>query len=484
MISAPQIGTRFDHLGEVITVKHVVGDNNGNGPIRVSFENSTGDDFECDGDEIERLLGVGDLQHIQDSDAPVSPQDGLTEYEKREYIGRLRLMTKGQLNVEYVLESKECARLIDASSDAGLIGAAFMQEGITVHEWRQTAINAVIGEKQRKAQDAAALGIAVPEPHGQPKSSPPARTFSLGLLLSKELPPARWAVPGLLPEGLIFLAGKPKLGKSWMALGIAMAVASGGRVLGKMPVERGEVLFLALEDNPRRLQKRARKLLGDDPCKEGLEFATNWNRLDAGGVAMLETWLKASANRRLIVIDTFAKVRPRQKRQGNIYDDDYNALAPLKGLADRFGVTVLLIHHLRKMEADDPLDSINGTTGLTGGVDGALILTRARGKPDATLYVSGRDIEQEIELALRFDQTTAQWCAMGDAAEFRISEERRAILDAIRGAGQPMGPSEVAAAIGQPAVNVKKLMHDMALDGNLKVEARGQYVLPLPIIDN
>ena len=105
-----------------------------------------------------------------------------------------------------------------------------------------------------------------------------------------ELPPVKWVVPDLLPEGVTLLAGKPKLGKSWLAFGLAVAVASGGVVLGTKRVERGEALYLALEDNQRRLQKRLGKLLGGDGAPEGLTHiygvaaARRGRRRGAGGV--------------------------------------------------------------------------------------------------------------------------------------------------------------------------------------------------------
>lgn len=302
--------------------------------------------------------------------------------------------------------------------------------------------------------------------------------FSLKFLLKQELPQPRWAVPNLLPEGLILLAGKPKLGKSWLALALAIAIASGGRALGQYQVTTGDVLYLALEDNPRRIQKRARKLLGEGPIPDRLEFATRWKRLDSDGVPDLDLWLNAHSDARLIVIDTFARVRPRPQRIGNLYDEDYNALEGVKALADRYGVTIFVVHHLRKMSADDPLDAISGTTGLTGAIDGALILNRTRGNADANLLVVGRDIEEDLELALRFDSMTAQWIAVGNARDFKMSNERLVIRDAIANAKRPLSPSEVASVTGQSTDNVKSLMSKMARAGELKALGRGKYAVP------
>jgi len=111
-------------------------------------------------------------------------------------------------------------------------------------------------------------------------------TVSAADLMAADLPPVRWVVPRVLPEGVTLLAGKPKLGKSWLALGLCVAVAAGGMALGTSQVEQGEVLYLALEDNRRRLQKRLGKMLCG-PAPEGLEIATSWPKLDEGGVEAL-----------------------------------------------------------------------------------------------------------------------------------------------------------------------------------------------------
>ena len=107
-------------------------------------------------------------------------------------------------------------------------------------------------------------------------------------LMAIEFPEPRWIVPGIVPEGTTILAGKPKMGKSWLALGTSVAVAAGGVALGTKKVERGAVLYLALEDNPRRLQSRLKKLLPGGAAPEGLELATEWPRLGDGGLRPLK----------------------------------------------------------------------------------------------------------------------------------------------------------------------------------------------------
>jgi len=296
-------------------------------------------------------------------------------------------------------------------------------------------------------------------------------TITAADLMAQELPPPTWIVPGILPEGVTLLAGKPKLSKSWMALGIGVAVATGGVTLGTKHMEEGSCLYLALEDNVRRLQRRLRKLLRGERAPEKLHIATEWSRLDDGGVEQLRDWLSTHQDARLIVIDTLAKVRPRQSGK-NVYAEDYAALERLLPLASEHGVAVVVVHHLRKGEATDPLDEISGSTGLTGGVDGVLVLKRDRSKADATLHVDGRDIEDPTELALGWDASIASWAIVGDVEEYRQAELRRDIMRVLEEAGEGLGPKVVTKRLGEEGKKVKyntvkQRMWQMAEDGQL-----------------
>ncbi len=159
--------------------------------------------------------------------------------------------------------------------------------------------------------------------------------------------------------------------------------------------ERGEVLYLALEDNERRLHKRLGKLLNGYTPPSSLHIALDWTRLDEGGVEALDRFLREHPDTRLVVVDTLKKIRPRASGNRSLYDVDYEALEPLLPLAAEHRVAILVVHHSHKMEADDPLNTISGSTGLSGGVDGAFVLKRDRSIADASLYVTGREIEEE-----------------------------------------------------------------------------------------
>ena len=169
-----------------------------------------------------------------------------------------------------------------------------------------------------------------------------------------------------------------------------------------------------------------------------------------------------------MVVDTLKKIQPRASGNRAVYDLDYESLEPLLPLAAEHGVAILVNYHLRKMDADDPLDAISGSTGLSGGVDGALVLKRERGRADAFLYVTGREIKEERELALRGDQDLATWTIVGDAAEYKISEERAAIQRVLEAADEPMTPTEVADALDKRVGTTKKTMWTMMREGWLR----------------
>lgn len=300
-------------------------------------------------------------------------------------------------------------------------------------------------------------------------------------LMQLAIPEPRFAVPGLIPEGLTILAGRPKTGKSWLAYQLGIAVAVGKPALGLLPVSQGPVLYLSLEDNRRRLRDRLSKLLGPDgTVPEQLHVATEWPRADAGGVAELDSWIGNHPGTRLIIVDTLKKIRGRRSQANcNAYDQDYEDVAGIKQVADKRAVAIVVVHHTRKAEADDPVDTVSGTLGLAGGADGILILQRTRGKQAAKLFVTGRDLE-ESSLALQFDPAFGLWSITGDATAATVSAERRAILDLLESIGEPMTPADIAQNLGKAdekgRAAVRKILGEMMRDGQLECPERGLYV--------
>jgi hypothetical protein len=230
-------------------------------------------------------------------------------------------------------------------------------------------------------------------------------TIDADTLLSTPLPATRFIVDRLLPEGLHILAGAPKIGKSWLALQLCLSVVKGEPVWD-FATTSGTVLYLCLEDSFTRIQNRLFQITEDAPPT--LHFATLAGSIGNGLEEQLKEFLLEQPRTSLVVIDTLQKVR-QSGDAANPYANDYRDISALKQLADSYGIAILLIHHLRKMNDDDPLNMISGTTGISGATDSNFVLKPdKRGSDHATLYCTGRDIAYR-ELPLRFQQDTHTW---------------------------------------------------------------------------
>ena len=215
------------------------------------------------------------------------------------------------------------------------------------------------------------------------------QTIDADTLLSTTLPPTRFIIDRLLPQGLHILAGAPKVGKSWLALWLCLQVAQGTSVWD-FPTHRGTVLYLCLEDSTLRIQNRLFEITEDAPAN--VHFSTNSDTLGKGLEEQLCAFLSEHPDTVLVIIDTLQMIRGAG--YDNTYANDYRDLSALKRIADAHGIAILLIHHLRKEFADDVFSRISGTTAISGAVDSSFTLVEEkRGSGKAKLSCIGRDIE-------------------------------------------------------------------------------------------
>ena len=231
-------------------------------------------------------------------------------------------------------------------------------------------------------------------------------------LMSQPLTPLNFVVDTLLSQGLHILAGSPKVGKSWLALWLAVTVAKGDPVWG-MGVKQGTTLYLCLEDSTLRIQNRLFEITEDAPAN--VHFSTNSDTLGKGLEEQLRAFLSEHPDTVLVIIDTLQMIRGAG--YDNTYANDYRDLSALKQIADAHGIAILLVHHLRKMSDDDPINMISGTTGLSGATDSNFVLRKSKRRENtATLYCTGRDIPYR-ELALEFDGEDHVWKLLSDNCE-------------------------------------------------------------------
>jgi len=287
-----------------------------------------------------------------------------------------------------------------------------------------------------------------------------------------DVPAPRLIVPGLLPVGLTVLAGAPKSGKSFLAGNVAVGLASGGLVLG-IPVNQLPVLALFLEDGKGRAKHRLDTMAGGESPKGLRVVAVEDGLADMknGGLALVEqtaTVMEAG----LIIIDTFGRFAG-QEYSGNVYRGEYREWNALKELGERVGACVLVLTHDAKGAQGEWMSSVSGTRATTGAADAVMLLSRKRGTPNATLKVTGREIE-DVEYALCFDGKSYVWRNLGDHENYRHVSLAMKIEEIVVGE-DPWSPSEVAAELEEPRDAVTREMSRMARSGRLVKTGFGRY---------
>ncbi len=296
-------------------------------------------------------------------------------------------------------------------------------------------------------------------------------------LLGVDLPPLRWIVPGLIPEGTTILAAPPKVGKSCLVYQVAVEASIGGDLLGRRVVP-GSVLYLALEDGKRRGQQRLLAALAGRTMPRGrLEIRWDARNIGAGLEEDIADWLEGHPDAVLVAIDTLGKVRGASDGRRNAYEVDVAAMARLQDLFRDRSVALLIVHHARKESTDDFLTSVSGTYGITGSADTIVVIRRKRNEAFGTLHVTGRDVADE-QVTARFDHLT--WTAAPgvlSAASFERAEVYRVIE-----ARGPVFAKSIADELGMERTAVQHLVAGLVAQGAV-ARVRGGYVPAEVVID-
>jgi len=238
-----------------------------------------------------------------------------------------------------------------------------------------------------------------------------------------------YIVPGLITEGLVVLSAKPKAGKSFLALNLAVAIAEGGKALGGIQVEQGTVLYMALEDGPQRIRRRANTMMLGKPFPEKLWVTREPTKDPLRNIA---EFIEVFPDTRLIVIDVAKKLFPNKSR-GNKdeYDAVYDDLGPFQQFAIDNHIAIIAVMHNRKSgsDADSPQDAVHGTVANTGVADEIITLDRKGHSVDAELSITGRDIES-VDRKITWDRDTLSWVmAPNDAIQASMTPERRQVYE-------------------------------------------------------
>lgn len=250
-------------------------------------------------------------------------------------------------------------------------------------------------------------------------SRPTMESYTAESLIDTEFPELFFIVDDFLPAGSAILAAPAKAGKSWMMMQLAITAAEGGYFLNHK-TNKCQVVYFALEDSPRRLKDRLRKMLSGKKPPEGVEFITQAPRVEDGLLDEIERRLSENANIKLVIIDTLQKVKPPSSKTETAYEQDYKLLGKITELARKNDCCILLIHHLRKGTGfnADPFEKILGSTALQGATDTMAVIEREkRTENGAVLHITGRDISPQ-DLALTFNNY--QWESLGDVGSIEL----------------------------------------------------------------
>ena len=263
------------------------------------------------------------------------------------------------------------------------------------------------------------------------KEHTPIRWQSARELQQETIPPLRWCIRRLIPEGLFVLAGRPKRGKSMLGLNLAIAKATGSLALKEFPVdEAGDVAYLALEDGKRRIKYRIEQLMPTDALwPERLHIAYQSPRTDAGLTEELTVWAESVKEPALVIVDILARVTPSVAPKGNVYDAEYHVLAALMDWASQRQIALGVITHTTKAKAEDVFETVMSTTANTGATATNMLLVRHAEDPEAVLHLEGKDMAPQA-LALRCGDGF-NWEYVGNAEDLQMSKERRELLEAL-----------------------------------------------------
>jgi len=328
------------------------------------------------------------------------------------------------------------------------------------------------------------------ETPGQSKSKKTLRNFlTSGInmleLRLKEIPPLKFAVEKILPEGLILFCGRAKSMKSWTMLLICYLVQNGLKFMDH-ETEQGDCLYLGLEDSERRLKDREKKLGVNTLTPPYVDVEAPY--LNMGLEESLQNWIDSVNNPKLIVIDTLARVKAATGRNkaGTAYDHDNETLRSIQKLAVKNGVSIVLVSHLNKAPQDYAFDKITGSTGLQGICDAMWLVERGEHGAQSTFIGRGRDI-MDFEYSLAWNDETWRYDYNGDLQEVNTNQNRKEVVDAMRELQRSglleIRPRDVVKHCGYPAqskeaARISKTMLRMANNFELaKGEKYGTYKL-------
>ena len=288
-------------------------------------------------------------------------------------------------------------------------------------------------------------------------------------LLKKQFPPDTWFIDNLIGPGLTVLTGASKVGKSWAALSLATALDQGGYFMGKLKANQCDTLYLALEDTPKRIQRRL--------LKQGNNTTFNGSRLETTRCtpSVLRSFLKANPQFRVVIIDTLQRMLGMNDL--NDYAQTVDALSKLKAIADDLKIAIVVIHHNRKggNKDADHMESALGSTGINATADSTLTMRRPRGTSEATLLVTGRDVE-DTSYTLSWDRELCKWSITGQGSlKPALTDAKQQIIDLLESDNRIWTTGEIAEKIGTKNNTISGHLKALLKSGLIDKPRQGEW---------
>lgn len=284
--------------------------------------------------------------------------------------------------------------------------------------------------------------------------------LSLGqqVMRARNLPKMEWIIPSLLPAGATLFAGPEKVGKSFISLDLAFAVASGSKAMGALPCPQGQSLYVALEDHVTRIVERLKLLEPDESAwpLEDMSITTAREAPNGSLAPVMDRWYDGADNPRLVIIDTLGVYkanmagtdRARKLARMAAYDQDVAMIRPLSHWAQERNISVLLITHTNQAKLEPGqswTQQIQGTTGIVASVDQSMVLFGERGTREAELKIVGRDIPDDNYALHR----AGPWWLVTDAVrDPRLGDRTNDVIAFVTSSEVPVSPKVVAEALG------------------------------------
>lgn len=324
----------------------------------------------------------------------------------------------------------------------------------------------------------------LPPPSSAPTSGINAWSISGDELNDKEFDPVKMVIPGLLPSGLAVIGGKPKIGKSFLTMQMALAVAEGTTFLGEtMP--QGDVLIFSLEDDERRMQARAKALTEGDPLPSRVRMFNQDNRnIKLPEIeSLIEEWAVHVEKPTMVIIDTMGKAMPKKQIGQDDYAHTTQVLGSLQSLALRLDIAILLVHHTSKRADNlDDFDALLGSTGINATADTLMLLARPRDSASAEFSVTGRDIPEVMNIPLERDGVIWRKSDVRNYKDvIQVSPTQLKtlqVVDELLADGSPTcAAGDIAAAIGKSSSHTSNLLSALKSRGFLDQPSFGTYTL-------